>query len=226
MAHTGDLTLEAKRKIIIFSSGRGSNALNIVNYVNQFCHNLEVVCLMCNVEDAPVIQLMNTKNIPVEVVSSLGLKRDIHEKKVIETLSKYDVDWIVLAGYMRVLGEDLLNAYSNIINIHPSVLPLYPGLNSYKTSFENKDEYSGATIHFVDSGVDTGPIIMQKKFPRLKSDSFDQFRRRGLENEYELFRVFLSVLNKNETKVDDLIKNFSRSSTRVHTENRSITKEL
>ena len=223
MVHIGDLTLETKRKIVIFASGRGSNALNIVNYVNQFCHNLEVVCLMCNVEDAPVIQLMMAKNISVEIVSSRGLKRDDHERAVIEKISKYNADWIILAGYMKVLGQDMLNAYSNIINIHPSILPLYPGLSSYKTSFENKDEYSGATIHFVDSGVDTGPIIMQKKFPRLKNDSFDQFRRRGLENEYELFRLFLSVLNKNETKIEDLTTNFSRSSTRVHTENRSIT---
>ncbi|ATH07812.1 hypothetical protein BIY24_07575 [Halobacteriovorax marinus] len=218
--------MDSVRNIAIFASGRGTNALNIVNFVEQNCSGLRVVCLICDLDDAPVLNLLRGRGVDLRVISSKGLSKEEHEQRIWSALDSFNIDWILLAGYMRILSKEFIAKGIPIVNIHPSLLPLYPGLHSYKKSFESRDEFSGATIHLVDEGVDTGAIILQKKFPRLRSDSFDQFRRRGLENEYELYRLFLYFLNKSDSKVYSLINYFTGEKRDEHLSSGGLSKGL
>ncbi|OUR97335.1 phosphoribosylglycinamide formyltransferase [Halobacteriovorax marinus] len=223
--------MDSKIKIALFASGRGSNAINIAKYIRANCANLEIKCLVCNVQDAGVIDYIKEFDIPVVVIPSKGMDRLAHEELVLESIKSYEVDWILLAGYMRVLSESFLSKFSNtiiskIVNIHPSLLPLYPGTSAYEQAYENQDLYSGITIHLVDAGVDTGPIILQRKFPRMDSDSFDQFKRRGLSTEHELYREFLNYLNKGEQRITQLVDLTLKEKSNEELKSRSLSTEL
>lgn len=231
MVLTGELILDSKIKIAIFASGRGSNALNIVKYIENHCDNLSVSCLVCNVTDAPVIDFVKEQGVPVIVIPSKGIERSLHEEKIITKLREFNVDWILLAGYMRVLSHKFVSRFtedkfSKIVNIHPSLLPKYPGTKGYEQAFQHGDSFGGITIHLVDDGVDTGPILLQEKFPRIESDSFDQFKRRGLSVEHELYREFLDCLNKGELKVRQLVDLTLKERSNEEFKSRSLSTDL
>jgi phosphoribosylglycinamide formyltransferase-1 len=204
MGLNGEVILELPTKIAILASGNGTNAVNIINTVKEKCRNLEVVVLVCDNPTARVISSARELNIHCVVINSKELNKEEFETSLITTLDEYNIEWVLLAGFMRVLSPHFVDRYTHnnlsyIVNIHPSLLPLYPGLNSYERAFYSNDSHSGVTLHFVDYGIDTGKIIFQKKFPRLSSDSLDQFKRRGLNCEYELYSKFLIQLDKGNT---------------------------
>lgn len=194
------------KNIGLMASGAGSNALNLIEAAKSY-KNVRVACLIVDTLDSPLPEIVRQKYpmLPVHRILPMGglkgqERKSEHEKRILETLTTHEVSYVCLAGYMRILGPLLLDTFRNrIVNIHPSLLPLYPGIDSYKRAFEDKVTESGVTIHLVDEGVDTGPIIFQEKFPRLETDTLADFVQRGKEIEWRLYPLVLKKLNESAT---------------------------
>lgn len=194
------------KNIALLASGTGTNALNLIEEAKAF-KNVRVACLIVDTLESPLPDIVREKHpmLPVHRILPMGglkgqARKLDHEKRVLETLTNHEVNYICLAGYMRILGPLLLDTFRNrIVNIHPSLLPLYPGLDSYKRAFEDRVSESGVTVHIVDEGVDTGPVLFQERFPRLESDTLDDFVQRGKEVEWKLYPLILKRLNESAT---------------------------
>lgn len=190
------------KRIAIFASGTGSNALNLIQHSHNY-PNLTISCLIIDTSTSPLPEIIQQKYPHLPVIRVLpdktlpALERKTHfESRILEILLQYKVEWILLAGYMRLIGPLLLDEYSNrIINIHPSLLPKYPGLNAFERAFADKSS-SGITLHLVDQGLDTGPVIKQKSFPFFKEDTLSDFIQRGKQVEWELYPEVLKLLNE------------------------------
>jgi len=190
-------------KFAVFASGRGSNFEAICSAVDDETIFGELVCLVCDQPEAPVIEKAKQKDIPVVLVPKEKSKKE-HEAKIIETLDAFKPDFIVLAGYMRVFTEDFIDhyrsslGYSKIINIHPSILPSFPGVNSYQQAFDYGCHLAGVTIHLVEKEVDSGPICQQQSFSISECHSVKEVEELGLQIEHELYpKVIDWVINEN-----------------------------
>ncbi len=194
------------KNIAIMASGAGTNALNLIEAAKAF-KNVRIACLVVDTASSPLPEIVRRKYpmLPVHRILPMGgLKgndrKNEHETRVLEALRNHEVDFIFLAGYMRIIGSVLLNSYENkILNIHPSFLPSYPGIDSYRRAFEDRVSESGVSIHFVDKGVDTGPVILQEKFPRLEGDTLSDFIQRGKNLEWKLYPKILEKINDSAT---------------------------
>jgi formyltetrahydrofolate-dependent phosphoribosylglycinamide formyltransferase len=179
--------------IAILISGRGSNMKAILEAVSRGELDARVSVVLSNNPAAPGLEVAKEHGIPTECVPSKGLSREAHELLVLEALSRYAVDYVVLAGYMRVLSPLFLGAfrgpegYFYVINIHPSLLPDFPGACAYDDAFNAGVTKSGITVHLVDEQVDHGPILAQVEFERRPDDTIETFKARGLALEHELF---------------------------------------
>ena len=194
------------KNIALMASGTGTNAINLIEKAKSY-RNVRIACLIVDTLNSPLPEVVRLKYpmLPVHRILPMGglkgvERKNEHETRILETLRNHEADYILLAGYMRIIGSVLLRQFENrIINIHPSLLPLYPGVDSYKRAFEDKVSESGVTIHVVDSGVDTGPVILQEKFPRLESDTLSDFVQRGKDIEWKLYPKILEKLNESAT---------------------------
>ena len=139
-------------------------------------------------------------------ISSFPNKSE-YEKEIVQILKGQSVDWVVLAGYMRLLGQDLLSAYENkIVNIHPSLLPSFKGLNAQKQALDYGVKYSGCTVHFVDQFLDSGPIILQAVVPVQEDDTVESLSDRILVEEHKLYPKAIQLLIEKNLQPDDLRK--------------------
>ena len=175
-------------RVAVFASGNGSNFQALINsYQNKEIPG-ELVCLFCDQVDAYVIERAKNHDIPYFVLGkSKEQSKTEYEQKIIHLLEKEKIDLIVLAGYMKILGRDLLRGYPNrIINLHPSLLPKFPGKQGIADAFYSNDEQTGITIHLVDQGIDTGPIIFQKSINRKNGETLEDLTKRihALEHEF------------------------------------------
>lgn len=149
----------------IFASGNGSNFQAVAEEVGKSEHH--VVCLVCDNPNAYAVERARNLGIPYHIVSYRNRPRKEAEEEILSIISRHEVDLIVLAGFMKLITPTLLEPYKErIINIHPSLLPKYPGAHGIDKSYNSKDKKLGITIHRVDTGMDTGPIILQKSFRR------------------------------------------------------------
>lgn len=187
-------------KLAVLASGRGSNFKAIAQAIKAGELKAEIVCLLSNKATAGALEIAREYNIPALVVPSARLSCLEHDEKVLAALAPYKPDFIVLAGYMRILTSALLQAYRapegyfKVINIHPSLLPAFPGKDGYGDAFAAKVAESGITVHLVDEEVDHGPIVAQQCFPRLPEDSLETFKARGLAIEHKLFPMALQLI--------------------------------
>lgn len=151
-------------KIALFASGNGSNVQAIIDAVSQDKLQAEIVGLFCDNPTAYVIERARQANIPTLVLSpKMCESRQQWEKKIVAFLQQQQAELVVLAGFMRIVGQPLLEAYPNrIMNIHPSLLPNFPGKSGIKDAYEANVSQTGVTVHWVDAGIDTGPIIQQE----------------------------------------------------------------
>lgn len=184
------------------ASGSGSNAENLINASRRLGANL--ACLICDQPAAKVLDRCKKLDVKTFVIKKSSSKKN-HEQEILAVLKEMEVNWLLLAGYMRLLSQDFLaNFYdpimnrNQVVNIHPSLLPEYPGLNSYQRAFEEKAKRSGATVHFVDAGIDTGPIIEQASFRREEGDDLSSFTARGLKLEHKLYAQTLEKIFKDQ----------------------------
>ncbi|MCV3762717.1 phosphoribosylglycinamide formyltransferase [Companilactobacillus farciminis] len=186
-------------KVAIFASGNGSNFEAIAKSDELRNAGLEIELLVCDQPKAHVIKRAEKYHIPVFVNQLADYPdRSTYEQAIIDKLKPLKIEYILLAGYMRVVTPTLLAAYpKRIINIHPSLLPKFSGLEAIERAFEAGDEETGVTIHYIDEGVDTGPVIKQCKVVRLRNDTEASLEARIHQTEHQMYRqVILDLLNK------------------------------
>lgn len=187
-------------RVAIFASGNGSNFEAIAKSDELRRAGLEIELLVCDQPNAHVIKRAEKYQIPVFVNQLADYPdRATYEQAIIEKLKPLKIEYILLAGYMRVVTPTLLTAYPNqIINIHPSLLPKFSGLEAIERAFASNAPVTGVTIHYIDEGVDTGPVIKQDKVIRLKNDTEASLEARIHQTEHQMYRqVILDLLNTN-----------------------------
>jgi len=193
------MTTSAERKIrfAIFASGQGSNAMALLDEMETLGNQGEISFVLSDRAEAPVLeksQMRGVKNILMEVQ---GSKKE-QEEKILKLLAEHQVDWILLAGYMRLLSPTFIETFASwhqgqeqIINIHPSLLPAYPGKDSLQRAFADRVPFSGVTLHCVDAGMDTGSVLLQEQVPRRDEDSLENFVQRAHSTEHRMYRHFV-----------------------------------
>ncbi|ACI19654.1 phosphoribosylglycinamide formyltransferase [Dictyoglomus thermophilum] len=177
-----------RKRLGVLVSGRGSNLQALIDASKDKDYPAEVVVVISNNPSAYAIERAKRENIPVFVVERENYKnKKEYEEKIKEILQSFRVDLVVLAGYMKIVGKTLLEAFPNrIINIHPSLLPSFPGLEAQKQAWEYGVKISGCTVHFVDEGIDSGPIIGQRAVPVYDDDTPETLAERILQEEHKL----------------------------------------
>ncbi|KRK23310.1 phosphoribosylglycinamide formyltransferase [Apilactobacillus kunkeei DSM 12361 = ATCC 700308] len=184
-----------KLPVAIFASGNGTN----FDAIAEAELPIDIRLLVCDHHDAYVVQRAKRKGIDV-LIEELhkGEKRSIREGRILEALKEQGVKVIILAGYMRIVGDTLLNAFPNkIINIHPALLPSFPGKQGILDAYNSGVNKTGVTIHFVDSGIDSGQIIAQEEVFRKEGDSLADLENRIHDVEHQLYpRTILQLIKK------------------------------
>ncbi|QKK06323.1 MAG: phosphoribosylglycinamide formyltransferase [Pseudomonadota bacterium] len=193
------LAHKAKIRSIIFASGSGTNAANLIRHAAEN-PDFSVAAVICDNPAAGVIEKCAALDLPCHVIPFESSKHN-HEEKIRTALAHYDADWIFLAGYMRILSAEFIAEFydsalgcARIVNIHPSLLPAFRGKDAYQRAFTENVPESGVTVHFVDSGIDTGPIILQRRFPRKSDDTLESFTARGMALEYQTYIDAVALL--------------------------------
>lgn len=176
-------------KLGVLVSGRGSN----MQAIDQKCRSgellAEVVCVISNVEDAPALEYAREKGIPAIFLNRRDYpSRAAYNTALADKLEEFGVDLVVLAGFMMIVTKELLDRFPNaVMNIHPALLPSFPGLHAQLQALEHGVKISGCTVHFVDEGTDTGPIIIQAAVPILENDTEDSLSTRILKEEHRIY---------------------------------------
>lgn len=183
-------------KIAIFASGSGSNFQSIVEATRSGSLQAAVGLLVCDKRNALVIERAEREGIPVLVIDPKEYEtKNAYEEVILKALNEQNVEFIVLAGYMRLLGSVLLNEFQGrIVNIHPSLLPAFPGKDAIGQAFKAGVKVTGVTVHYVDEGMDTGPIIAQSAVSVLLGDDRDSLQARIQETEHKLYPTVLQEL--------------------------------
>lgn len=184
------------KKIAVFASGNGSNFQAIIDVVQSGELAADISLLVCDKPDAYAVERANTAKIPSFVFQAKEYgSKEAFEQAILAELKRFDVDFIVLAGYMRLIGPTLLSAYQGrIVNIHPSLLPAFPGKDAIGQALAAKADWSGVTIHYVDEGMDTGPIIIQERVRLDENETRDSLQNKIQKIEHKLYPEILQML--------------------------------
>ena len=184
-------TSDGKIKLGVLGSGSGSNMQAILDAIRDGSLNAEIVLVLSDIPDAYILERAENAGIAAEVIDCQGYETrfpDESQHAVAEKLKSAGVDIVCLAGFMRLVKQPLLDAFpERILNIHPSLLPAFPGLMAWKQAVDAGVEESGCTVHFVDAGMDTGPIILQSRVPVLPDDTAETLHARIQEQEHSLY---------------------------------------
>lgn len=185
--------------ISVFASGSGTNFQAIADAVNNGTIPARIALLVCDKPDAYVLQRAEKEGITTFVFEPKKFVSKAHyEQQILMELQRHEVEWIFLAGYMRIIGRTLLNAYpEKIVNIHPALLPAFPGANGILDAYKYGVKVFGVTVHFVDEGVDTGKIIDQDSFKIWGSESLEEVENQIYKIEHEIYpRVIAKLLSQ------------------------------
>jgi phosphoribosylglycinamide formyltransferase-1 len=180
----------------ILLSGRGSNFVAIADSIAAGrVPNARIAVVVSNRPEAPGIEIARRRGLAALVIPSRGKPREEHDQEVVAALRQHDVEWICLAGYMRLLSPWFVRQFpQRILNIHPALLPAFPGLDAQKQAFEHGVKVSGCTVHFVDEDLDHGPIVVQKTVPVLESDNEHTLAERILKQEHLAYSEAIRIL--------------------------------
>lgn len=183
-------------RLAVFASGTGSNFQAIIDAIEAGKLDAQIRLLVCDKPGAKVVERAMAHHIPMFVFNPKSYSSKMaFETEVIEQLRKYEVDWVILAGYMRLIGDTLLGAYGgHIVNIHPSLLPNFPGKDAIGQAIEAGAATTGVTIHYVDEGMDTGPIIAQQAVTVDNDDTHDSLQKKIQQVEHQLYIETISNL--------------------------------
>jgi phosphoribosylglycinamide formyltransferase 1 len=192
------------KKIGILLSGRGSNFEAIADSIQTGRLKAEIAVVISNRPDAPGLEAARRRGLNAKLIPSKGRVREEHDAEVVAALREAQVDLVCLAGYMRLLSADFIRAFSNrIINIHPSLLPAFPGMEAQKQALDYGVKISGCTVHFVDEHLDHGPIILQKTVPVLDGDDVHSLSVRILEQEHKAYSEAIALVLSGEIEVQE-----------------------
>src|SRR5438270_6284048 len=188
--------MSEKKKLGILLSGRGSNFLAIADSIDAGrIPHAEIAIVISNKEDAPGLAAAKKRGVNARLIASKGKTREQHDAEMIKALREKDVDLICLAGYMRLLSPEFIRAFPHkILNIHPSLLPAFPGLEAQKQALEYGVKVSGCTVLFVDDALDHGPIVLQKTVPVLPDDDDHSLSERILKEEHKTYSEAIALV--------------------------------
>ncbi len=193
-----------KKRIGVLLSGRGSNFEALAESAAAGrIPNAEIAVVISNREGAPGIQRAEARGIKTSVIPSKGLEREVYDRQVAAVLDEHQVDLICLAGYMRLLSPLFVAKFLNrILNIHPSLLPSFPGLESQRQALEYGVKFTGCTVHFVDENLDAGPIILQATVPVLDGDTETTLSEKILKEEHRIYSQAVNIVLEGKYKIE------------------------
>ena len=175
-----------KVKTAVFISGAGSNLKNLIKFSFKKNSPIAINLIISNKSDAKGLKYANQQKIEKKIINFISPKES--EKKIINLLAKKKISFICLAGFMKVLSNNFLKKFNGkIVNMHPSLLPKYKGLDTHKRVLKNNEKFSGCTVHYVTSKLDSGKIILQKKIKIGKTDKENTLRKKILREEHRLY---------------------------------------
>jgi len=193
-----------KKRIGVLLSGRGSNFEALADSVAAGrIPNAEITIVISNREGAPGIQRAESRGIRTRVIPSKGLEREAYDRQVVAALNEHKVDLICLAGYMRLCSPYFVAAFPNrILNIHPSLLPSFPGLESQRQALEYGVKFAGCTVHFVDENLDAGPIVLQAIVPVEDKDTEESLSARILKEEHRIYSEAIALVLSGKYRIE------------------------
>jgi phosphoribosylglycinamide formyltransferase 1 len=193
-----------KKRIGVLLSGRGSNFEALAASVDAGrIPNAEIAIALSNREDAPGLDRARQRRIPALGIASKGLEREVFDRQIVASLQEKKVDLVCLAGYMRLLSPHFVRAFPNrILNIHPSLLPAFPGLEAQRQALEHGAKFTGATVHFVDEQLDAGPIIVQAVVPIEDADTVDTLSARILREEHRIYTEAVNIVLEGRYRIE------------------------
>lgn len=172
----------------ILISGRGSNFEAIANSIARRKLDAEIAVVISNRASAPGLEIARQRGIPVRAMASAGLEREAYDTLLIDELLTHEVDLVCLAGFMRLLSATFVRAFPNrVLNIHPSLLPAFPGLDAQRQALDHGVKITGCTVHLVDEFLDSGPIVIQAAVPVLDADTVETLSARILQQEHSIY---------------------------------------
>jgi phosphoribosylglycinamide formyltransferase-1 len=182
-------------KLGVLLSGRGSNFEAIARNVAAGKLEAEIAVVLSNRQNAPGLEIAREMGIPALAIPSKGMDREVYDKLLVAKLREYGVELVCLAGYMRLLSAGFVRAFEGkILNIHPSLLPAFPGLDAQHQAIDHGVKIAGCTVHFVDEFLDSGPIILQAAVPVLDEDTPETLSARILEQEHRIYTEALRIV--------------------------------
>jgi phosphoribosylglycinamide formyltransferase-1 len=183
------------KRIGILISGRGSNFEAIADHVAAGDLEVEIAVVISNRPEAPGLELARRRGLCAVCIPSKGLDREVYDRMLIEELRSRGVELVCLAGFMRLLSAAFIREFPNqILNIHPSLLPAFPGLDAQRQALEHGVRVAGCTVHFVDEYLDAGPIVLQAPVPVLDSDTVETLSARILIEEHRIYSEALAIV--------------------------------
>src|SRR5712664_2406109 len=184
------------KRIGVLLSGRGSNFEALADSVGGGrLPGAEIAVVVSNREGAPGIERAKARGIAARVIPSKGLEREVYDRQVVAVLREFNVDLVCLAGYMRLLSPFFVASFPNrILNIHPSLLPSFPGLESQRQALEYGVKFAGCTVHFVDENLDAGPIVLQATVPVRDDDTEETLASRILAEEHRIYSEAVRIV--------------------------------
>jgi phosphoribosylglycinamide formyltransferase-1 len=181
-------------KLGILISGRGSNFEAIADHIAAGEVDAEIAVVISNRAEAPGLEIARGRGLPAVTIPSKGLDREVYDRMVVEELRRRGVELVCLAGFMRLLSATFVRAFPNrILNIHPSLLPAFPGLDAQRQALEHGVRVSGCTVHFVDEFLDSGPILVQAVVPVLDTDTVETLSARILQEEHRIYSEAIRI---------------------------------
>ena len=191
------------RRLGILISGRGSNFEAIAANIERGALDAEIAVVIANRAQAPGLEIARNRGLKAICLPSRGLDREVYDRLVVEELQKNQVDLVCLAGYMRLLSAGFIRQFPNrILNIHPSLLPSFPGLDAQHQALAHGVKISGCTVHFVDEELDAGPIILQSAVPVLDDDTAESLSARILREEHRIYSEALSIVLAGKYRIE------------------------
>jgi phosphoribosylglycinamide formyltransferase-1 len=183
------------KRLGILISGRGSNFEAIADQVAAGAIPAEIAVVISNRPEAPGLEAARRRGLNAVSIPSKGLDREVYDRMLIEELCRNSVDLVCLAGFMRLLSAGFIRRFaSRILNIHPSLLPAFPGLDAQHQAFEHGVKLTGCTVHFVDENLDAGPIVLQVAVPVLDGDTVETLSARILAEEHRIYPEAIRIV--------------------------------
>ena len=190
------------RRLGVLLSGRGSNFEAIADSVADDKLDAEIAVVISNRASARGLEIARARGLPAVAIPSQGMEREVYDAKLIRALQEHEVDLVCLAGFMRLLSARFVEAFpGRILNIHPSLLPAFPGLDAQHQALQHGVKVTGCTVHLVDELLDSGPIVLQAAVTVLDEDTVESLSLRILEQEHRIYSEAIGIVLRGEYKI-------------------------